>query len=340
MSIPDDENSFRQEDYGVEPPAQPPAEPPERHGWLNEWLLVVALVLVIAVIVAVGYTVHAEHSQARLSAANGQLAAELTRTQSQLTALTQKLASLTSPPAQPAIPADETLKKNPEPQRREPAVRHVRERSGPSRWQRQMQQKLSAEQQRLSAAEQAIAKTQSDLANNNNDTRNSLNNLGGTIARNHAELVALEQQGQRNYYEFDLFKSKRFSREGPVGLKLRHTNTKHDDYNIEVLVNDSTISKKNVDLYEPVVLVTSSSPQPLELIVNRIDKNHVHGYVSVPKSYSERASVSAPAPAGTLSLTPVTVQTGAQPAAQPASAQRASALTGATQPQPELTLSH
>lgn len=335
MSIPDDEGNFRQDEYGEQPPAPPPTEPTERHSGLNEWLVVVALVLLIAVIVAVGYTVHAEHNQARLSAANGQLAAELTKTQSQLAALTQKLSSLTAPPAQPAIPADETLHKSSERARRERAVRHVRERSVSPKWERQMQSRLSAQQQRLSAAEQAIAKTQTDLASNASSTRDSLNNLGGTIARNHAELVELERQGQRNYYEFDLFKSKRFSHEGPVGLKLRHTSTKHENYNIQVLVNDSTISKKNVDLYEPIVLVTSSSPQPLELVVNRIDKNHVHGYVSVPKSYSERASLAPTAPAGTLSLTPVTTQTGVQPAAQPAST-----LTGATQPQPELTLSH
>lgn len=339
MSIPDDEGSFRQEDYGVEPPPPPPSEPPERHSGFNEWLLVVALVLVIAVIVAVGYTVHAERNQARLSAANGRLAAQLTNTQAQLTALTQKLASLTAPPAQPVIPADETLQKKPERPRYERAARHVREHAGPSKWQRQMQQRLSAQQQRLSAAEQAIAKTQADFASNASSTQDSLNNLGGTVARNHAQLVELERQGQRNYYEFDLFKSKRFSHEGPVGLKLRHTSTKHENYNIEVLVNDSTISKKNVDLYEPVVLVTSSSPQPLELVVNRIDKNHVHGYVSVPKSYSERASLFPSTPAGTLSLTPVTTQTGTQPAAQPAAAHSA-ALTGAAQPQPELTVSH
>ncbi|MDE3179168.1 MAG: hypothetical protein KGM47_05850, partial [Acidobacteriota bacterium] len=175
-------------------------------------------------------------------------------------------------------------------------------------------------------------KTQADMAANADSTRGSLNSLGGSIARDHAELVELEKQGQRNYYEFDLFKSKRFAREGPISVDLRHTNTKHRNYDVELLVNDSKLTKKHVSLYEPIVLAAGAGSQPLELVVNQIDKNHIHGYVSVPKTYTERASVSAAPQASEFSLTPARAGQ-SQPVAAAASPAQASAeLTSSNQP--------
>jgi hypothetical protein len=103
-------------------------------------------------------------------------------------------------------------------------------------------------------------------------------------ARNHSELVALERLGDRNYYEFDLVKSKHFQPEGPISVSLRHTSTKHKNYDVALVVGDFRLIKKHVNLYEPLIFETPRSPQPLELVVNRIDKNRVHGYVSVPKA--------------------------------------------------------
>ncbi|MGH9395341.1 MAG: hypothetical protein ACRD18_00635 [Terriglobia bacterium] len=331
MAFPDDEDFGRE----VHETNEPVVMQGKSNG-LNEWLLVVTLVLILGIAVAVGYTVHTQHSEHSLAAANGQLAAELTQTQSQLTALTEKLNALSAPAqAQPAAPADETLNAKPE-QRDQPAARvrphvhHAHAPAMPSKWQKQMQGQLTADQQRIAAAEQAIAKTRVDMASSADSARSNLNRLGGSVARDHAELVALERQGQRNYYEFDLFKSKQFTREGPISLALRHTDTKHGNYDVELLVNDSKLTKKHVDLYEPVTFATGASPQPLELVVNRIDKNHVHGYVSAPKSYSERAAATS---------VPATPQFSLTPAPVPASAQAVAATTPAgTQASPELTV--
>lgn len=307
MEIPDDER-IEQED-------EPQANWPRKSSGLNEWLLVVTLVLIAGVVVAVGYMIHAQDSEQRLAAANGKLAAELTQTKSQVSALSARLSGLSVPIAQPAPPADETLVRQARSERTASSVRRRHARAVPSKWQKQMQGQLTADQQRIAADEQALAKTQADMASNADSTRNNLNDLGGSVARDHAELVALEKRGQRNYYEFDLFKSKRFAREGPISLELRHTNTKRGNYDVVLLVNDSKLAKKHVNLYEPVVLDTDASPQPLEMVVNRIDKNHIHGYVSAPKSYSERASAATGPATPQFSLTPVPAQDAAQASA-------------------------
>ena len=50
-----------------------------------------------------------------------------------------------------------------------------------------------------------------------------------------------------------------------------------------MLVDDHQLSKKNVDLYEPIWLHQGDMPQPVQLVVNQINKDHVHGYLSVPR---------------------------------------------------------
>ncbi|MGH9402088.1 MAG: hypothetical protein ACRD2P_08280 [Terriglobia bacterium] len=295
MSIPDDE-SYQQDPYDRR---EAPPEPENPSG-LNQWLMAVTLALIIVVAVAIGYTVHEQRSAQRLVSANGHLAAELSQTQSQLADLTAKIKTLSTPaPVEPAPAADETWNGKtvrPAPSA-EAHVHLARARPTASAWQRKVQSQLTAQKKRLSDAEQAIAKTQANMSAESASTQSGLSGLGGSIAKDHAELVALENRGQRNYYEFDLSKSKTFVREGPISLDLRHTNTKHLNYDVDLMVDDYKLAKKHVNLYEPVVLQTAESPQPLELVVNRIGKNEVHGYVSAPKSFEQRASAGAAATA-------------------------------------------
>ncbi|HVB86947.1 MAG TPA: hypothetical protein VNK23_09835, partial [Candidatus Dormibacteraeota bacterium] len=143
-----------------------------------------------------------------------------------------------------------------------------------------VQARLDAQQKELNDTNQSIAQTRSALQASLDSTRTDLN---GSIARNHGELVALEKRGLRNYVEFDLYRSKEFSRTGPISLDLRHADTKHSRYNVMLLVDDNRLEKKNVDLYEPIWISSSDEPQPLEIVVNKITKNHIHGYISAPK---------------------------------------------------------
>ena len=169
---------------------------------------------------------------------------------------------------------------------------------------KQMQDQLSEQQKQLASAREDLEKTRSDLDGRLNSTRDELNGSIGrandSIARTHEELVALEKRGERNYYEFQLDKSNRFQRVGPLSLSLRKVNTKHKSYNLAMMVDDFQLDKKNVNLYEPVWITLSDSPQPLELVVNQVGKDHVQGYISEPRyKKSEVAAI------GTASATPL-----------------------------------
>jgi hypothetical protein len=165
--------------------------------------------------------------------------------------------------------------------RRAPAKRQavVRRQADDPRWQR-IESRLSDHEQKIAGAKRDVEDTRAELEGKLSSTKDE---LGGSIAKNHDDLVALQKRGERNYSEFTLDRSKEFQKVGPVSLALRKADTKHKKYNLELIVDDMKLEKKNVSLYEPVYLTLSDRPQPMEVVVNQISKNEVRGYVSQPK---------------------------------------------------------
>jgi hypothetical protein len=264
------------------------------------WSLVV-LVAALCCIVAVGgvFLIQERKQSQELAAANQKLSAALTQVQSQLATVSEKLATL--PPPQPALPARPSPMEattHPKTAHRVAARRPVDD----PRW-NQVESQLSAHEKQLASTREDVEKTRAELQGSLNSTRDELNGsitrshdeLNGSIARTHEELVALEKRGERNYYEFQLDKSKSFQRIGPFSLSLRKVNFKKKSYNLAMMVDDFQLNKNSVNLYEPVWITLSDRPQPVELVVNHIQKDHVQGYVSEPKyKQSELASMAAP----------------------------------------------
>lgn len=154
----------------------------------------------------------------------------------------------------------------------------------------QLKSRLDDQQKQLKDAQDQIAKNRADLEGSISSTRDELN---GSIAKTHDELVALEKRGERSYFEFDLSKSKQFQRYGPVTISLRKADTKHKCYDLAMIVDDNELNKKKVNLYEPIWIHTENGGQPIQVVVNRVEKDLVHGYVSAPKyKQSELAALS------------------------------------------------
>jgi hypothetical protein len=145
---------------------------------------------------------------------------------------------------------------------------------------KRLQAQVDQQKKDLAEEQSQLALATSDLNGKLGSTRDELN---GSIARSHDELVSLEKRGERNFFEFDLSKSKGFKREGPIQISLRKADPKHQSFDVMMLMNDHELSKKKVNLYEPIWLHDADQPQPIQLVVNKIDKDDVHGYVSAPK---------------------------------------------------------
>jgi hypothetical protein len=209
------------------------------------------------------YSFH-EHSLAgKLATQNSEIAASLNATRGQIDALTAKMNALTAPPAEKPAPTHVAAIST-----RTDRPAHRRARAEDPRW-REVRSQLAQHQKQIESTQQDLANTRTELQ--------------GSIARTHDDLVVLQKRGERNYYEFDLDKSGQFQREGPVGVRLRKANTKHEYADLELMVDDFKLSKKHVNIYEPVMFYNADNGRLVELVINSVDKNHIHGYVSEPK---------------------------------------------------------
>jgi len=287
--------------------------PPSRGQKILTGLMLVGLCAVLA------YAFVEHRTLKQLVASRNELSAELSQEQGQVQTLTQKLlAAQSAPTPAPAPPPQTSL--NSATGEQAPVAqpsrvqRHPRRHTGVARahraedpWRKQVQselteqQKLIAEHQRMiQATQDSVKKTRADLESNLQSTRNDLN---GSIAKNHEELVALERKGERNFYEFNLQKSRQFQREGPMSISLRKSNSKHKYCDLVLIVNDSEVSKKHVDLYEPILFYPEGYSQPLQVVINDIGKDDVRGYVSEPKYKPSEQATDASSSGGTTAQT-------------------------------------
>ena len=219
-----------------------------------------------------GYAVHEHNSAQTLANQNAQVTAQLNATHGQLDAMAAKINSLaaSNEAKQAAAPAPVVARKP---------------RPGAHR--------TSAQDARFKKMQSQLDAQGKEIADARNDLASAKTELGGSIAKTHDELVTLEKKGERNYYEFDLSKSKQFKREGPVGLSLRKANEKHQYADLQLMVDDRNLQQKHVNLYQPAMFYQPDSAQPIEIVINEVTKNHIHGYVSAPKyRQSELAAAS------------------------------------------------
>jgi len=250
--------------------------------------VLVLVVLAIAAYSAVGLRNERNRAE-ELASTNQSLRDSLSRLQDQLQSVTSRLDTMTEPKQQatpPAKIAKPSPAAKPAPVAKpspaaKPAPVKTRAKAASSandvRF-KQMQDRIADQQKQIETTQQDLASTRDEV---NGRLDSTVDELGGSIAKNHDELLALERRGERSYFEFQLGKSKQFQRVGSLSLSVRKVDSKHRSYDLSLLVNDQKLDKKHVNLYEPISV--RASDQPVELVVNEIDKDQIKGYVSEPK---------------------------------------------------------
>jgi hypothetical protein len=230
-----------------------------------------------------GYTIHEHSSAQKLAADNQKNTAALSQTQQEIGTLTAKVNELvTQNEAQRAAAQAAAESSKTSATARGGAPRRPRD-----------DPRFKKLQSQLDEQGKAIDQTRNDLASTQGDLVNARTELSGSIAHTHDELVVLQKRGERNYSEFDIAKSKEFRRTGPIEIRLKKANNKHQYADLELLVDDRHLSQKHVNLYQPVMYSTPDNPQPVEIVINDIGKDHIHGYVAASKyKQSELASMS------------------------------------------------
>jgi len=275
------------------------------------WMLSLVIALIGVAGLGVGYGIRQQGLVSQMTLREADNTAAMSQMRSQIDSLTNKLNDMA---AQQQTPQHEPSAATQPAPRSAASQPRNRSSAASGKQMKQLQAQLSDQQKQLKDTRDALDKTRSDLETSLSATRDDLN---GSIGRTHEEVVALSKRGERNFFEFELVKSKQFERSGPLSLSLRKADTKHQRIDLNLIVDDIQLSKKSVNLYEPIWIHRTDDPQPVQVVINKIEKDHVRGYVSAPKyRQSELSNVSYVQPPANATPSPSVAQPKTQPGDQ------------------------
>ncbi|MBI3683836.1 MAG: hypothetical protein HY235_25970 [Acidobacteria bacterium] len=152
-------------------------------------------------------------------------------------------------------------------------------------------EKLGAVGTEVGAVKTDVATTKSELDKTIAELRTVRGDMGvqsGLIATNSKELSALKALGERNFFEFNLGKTKAPVKVGDVAIFLKKTDEKKNRFTIDVIADDKRTEKKDRNINEPLQFYTSKAKQPYELVVNQVKKDVIVGYLATPKVTAAR----------------------------------------------------
>ncbi len=144
----------------------------------------------------------------------------------------------------------------------------------------------------LGGAKQDIATTRTDLDTTKAKLEKAMGDLGiqsGLVARNHDELEMLKHKGDRNYFEFTLAKSRR-QPVSTISMQLKKTDPKRSKFTLNLIADDRTIEKKDRTANEPLQFYTGRDRGLYEVVIYKVEKNSVTGYLSAPKTIQPKGN--------------------------------------------------
>jgi uncharacterized protein (DUF2141 family) len=139
-----------------------------------------------------------------------------------------------------------------------------------------------------------VGGVRTDLDTTREDLKMARSEMGTLIARNHDEIDQLRRLGERDYVEFTIAGKNKPQKVGNLTVELKGINEKRSQFSVAMTAEDRRIEKKNRNMNEPIFFYISGTKIPEELVINKLGKDTVSGYVSIPKAngQSQPASTS------------------------------------------------
>ena len=135
-----------------------------------------------------------------------------------------------------------------------------------------------------------VVGVKTDLDATREDLKMARSEMGTLIARNHDEIDQLRRLGERDYVEFTIVGKNKPQKVGNVTVELKGINEKRNQFSAALTVEDKQFQKKNRAMNEPIFFYTSGTHVAEELVVNKVGKNTISGYVSIPKANSQTSA--------------------------------------------------
>jgi len=142
----------------------------------------------------------------------------------------------------------------------------------------------------LKTVDTRVTKVSSDLDKTNSDLNMARSELGTLIARNHDEIDTLRRMGERDYFEFTITGKNKVQKVGNVTVELKGVDEKKNRSNLTYTVEDKRYEAKNANINTPIFFYLSGTHTPEELVINKVGKNTVSGYLSIPKTTQPAAT--------------------------------------------------
>src|SRR3989440_8831060 len=135
-----------------------------------------------------------------------------------------------------------------------------------------------------------VGGVRTDLDSTREDLKMARSEMRTLIARNHDEIDQLRRLGEREYVEFTIVGKNKPQKVGNVTVELRGVNSKRNQYSAAVTIEDKQFEKKNRAMNEPIFFYLSGTHIPEEIVINKVGRNTVSGYLSIPKANSQTAA--------------------------------------------------
>jgi hypothetical protein len=265
------------------PATEPTSRPQGRV--LGSLLLVIAL----AALAFLGYKLLADSRQSAAAASDSQ---SLDAIQQQLTKIEKRLDQLerrrkSSPPESDAVSSSAVVKapiENPPPKKTVYTVAPpigTKTQPTPTQPAPQATRTPSVVQTHNDAAtadREAWQATTDRLA----DVVGVVGSQEGEISQTREELNALLARTRRSAVQFDLRRGSPRQSVGPVSMVLKSSDLRSQRYTVCVYLEDKCVEIKDRVVDEVIVFVASRNSAPLGLVVTKVLRDHIVGYLEVP----------------------------------------------------------
>jgi hypothetical protein len=153
----------------------------------------------------------------------------------------------------------------------------------------QLATKASNDDLQAVSGQVTVVRTHLDFTNN--DLQEARHEIGTLFIGGHYAVEMLLRMGERDSTEFTIAERNKPQTVGGVTIELKKTNPKKNQFNVVLVVDDKRTEMRNRTVDEPIFFYTHQSQQPIEIVIDQVEKNKVTGYVSVPK-LAQQASAS------------------------------------------------
>jgi len=135
-----------------------------------------------------------------------------------------------------------------------------------------------------------VGGVRTDLDSTREDLKMARSEMGTLIARNHDEIDQLRRLGERDYVEFTISGKNKPQKVSNITVELKGVNEKKGQFTVNLTAEDRQLQKKNRAMNEPIFIYIHGTKIPEEVVINKVGKDTISGYVSVPKANSQPAA--------------------------------------------------